>query len=121
MINKVQVMLVHAYASEDIKGKLEPFEYKFDSLKDDEVEIDVEYCGICHSDLHMLKNEWQITKYPIVPGHEIVGRVSAIGQNVSHLMVGQYVGVGWQARSCLMCDQCLSGNTIRYRAFPDSR
>ena len=106
-------MSVHAYASQDIKGKLEPFEYKFDSLKDDEVEIDVEYCGICHSDLHMLKNEWQITKYPIVPGHEIVGRVSAIGKNVDHLTVGQYVGVGWQARSCLICDQCLSGNHNR--------
>lgn len=106
-------MSVHAYASNDVNGKLEPFEYKFDSLKDDEVEIDVEYCGICHSDLHMLKNEWQITKYPIVPGHEIVGRVSAIGQNVNHLTVGQYVGIGWQARSCLICDQCLSGNHNR--------
>ncbi|MBA3750042.1 MAG: NAD(P)-dependent alcohol dehydrogenase [Nitrosopumilus sp.] len=101
---------IHAYASHKQDGKLEPFEYELGSLKPDEVEIDVEYCGICHSDLHMLKNEWGITQYPFVPGHEIVGKVSAVGEMVKHLKIGQYVGLGWRSRSCLVCDQCLSGN-----------
>jgi uncharacterized zinc-type alcohol dehydrogenase-like protein len=78
-------------------------------LKPDEVEIDVEYCGICHSDLSMLKNEWGFTRYPLVPGHEVIGKVAEIGEMVSHLEVGQPVGLGWRARSCLVCDQCLSG------------
>jgi alcohol/geraniol dehydrogenase (NADP+) len=76
-------------------------------LRPDEVEIDIEYCGICHSDFHMLKNGF-------VAGHEIIGKVSAIGGDmVSHLKIGQYVGVGWRARSCLICDQCLSGHHNR--------
>jgi uncharacterized zinc-type alcohol dehydrogenase-like protein len=106
-------MTVQAYAAHEAGGKLEPFEYELGSLKPDEVEIDVEYCGICHSDLSMLKNEWGFTRYPFVPGHEVVGRVSAIGNMVNHLNVGQYVGLGWRARSCLVCDQCLSGHHNR--------
>ena len=61
------------------------------------------------SDLSMLKNEWGFTQYPFVPGHEVIGIVTAIGNMVNHLKVGQYVGIGWRARSCLVCDQCLSG------------
>ncbi len=106
-------MTIQAYASPKLGDKLERFEYEVGSLKPDEIEINVEYCGICHSDLHMLKNEWGITHYPLVPGHEIVGKVSAIGDTVKHLKVGQYVGLGWNARSCLMCDQCLSGHHNR--------
>ena len=106
-------MTIQAYAAHNADGNLELFEYELGSLKPDEVEIDVEYCGICHSDLHMLKNEWGLTRYPLVPGHEIVGKISAIGGNVSHLGVGQYVGVGWRARSCLICDQCLTGHHNR--------
>lgn len=106
-------MTIQAYAAHKARGKLEPFEYELGSLKPDEIDIEIEYCGICHSDLHMLKNDWEITKYPLVPGHEIIGRVSAIGDMVSHLEVGQYVGVGWRARSCLICDQCLSGHHNR--------
>ena len=107
------VMTIHAYASHKPGGKLEAFEYDPGSLKSDEIEIDVEYCGICHSDFHMLKNEWGLTQYPFVPGHEVVGKVSAIGSMVKHLEIGQYVGLGWRARSCLICDQCLSGHHNR--------
>ena len=106
-------MAIQAYAASEIDGKLEPFEYESKTLKADEIEINVEYCGICHSDLHMLKNEWGITQYPFVPGHEIIGKVSAIGDIVKHLKVGQHVGLGWNARSCLICDQCLSGHHNR--------
>ena len=106
-------MKIQAYAAQQIAGKLEPFEYDLGPLKYDEVEVDVEYCGICHSDLHMLDNEWGITQYPFVPGHEIIGKISAIGNMVEHLQIGQYVGVGWRSRSCLICDQCNSGHHNR--------
>ena len=102
-------MNVQAYAAHEPNGKLQSFQYGLGDLKPDEVELDVEYCGICHSDLSMLKNEWGLTRYPFVPGHEIIGKVAAIGNTVNHLQVGQYVGLGWRARSCTVCDQCLSG------------
>ena len=102
-------MAIQAYAAHQAGSKLELFEYEVGSLKPDEVEIDVEYCGICRSDLSMLKNEWGISQYPLVPGHEVIGKVAEIGDMVNHLKVGQYVGLGWKARSCLVCDQCLSG------------
>ena len=106
-------MTIQAYAASEIGGELEPFEYEPGPLKADEIEINVEYCGICHSDLHMLKNDWGIAQYPLVPGHEIIGKVSAIGDIVKHLRLDQYVGVGWNARSCSICDQCLSGHHNR--------
>jgi alcohol/geraniol dehydrogenase (NADP+) len=106
-------MKVQAYAAHEARGKLESFEYELGSLKPDEVEIDVEYCGICYSDLSMLKNEWGFTRYPFVPGHEAIGKVAAIGNMVNHLEIGQYVGLGWRSRSCLVCDQCLSGHHNR--------
>jgi alcohol/geraniol dehydrogenase (NADP+) len=102
-------MKVHAFAATQQGSKLEPFEYELGPLEPDEVDIDIEYCGICHSDLHMLKNEWGITNYPFVPGHEIIGKVSEVGKMVTHLKTGQRVGVGWRSRSCQTCEQCLSG------------
>ena len=106
-------MKVQAFAAHKPGLKLESFEYELDSLNHDEVDIYIEYCGICHSDKSMLNNEWGLTKYPIVPGHEIIGKISDIGDQVKHLKVGQYVGVGWRARSCMICDQCLTGQHNR--------
>ena len=106
-------MKIQAYAAKRARDKLEYFEYDLGNIKPDEIEIDIEYCGICHSDLSMLNNDWGLTEYPIVPGHEIIGKVSEIGSMVEHLKVGQHVGIGWRARSCLVCDQCLSGNHHR--------
>jgi len=106
-------MNIQAYAAHEPSGKLESFQYELGALKPDEVELDIEYCGICHSDLSMLKNEWGLTRYPFVPGHEIIGKVAAMGNMVNHLKVGQYAGLGWRARSCLVCDQCLSGHHNR--------
>jgi uncharacterized zinc-type alcohol dehydrogenase-like protein len=74
------------------------------------VEIKVTHCGLCHSDLSMLDNEWGISKYPFVPGHEAVGTVVATGQEAKGLKVGQRVGVGWSSSSCLSCPECLSGS-----------
>jgi len=106
-------MKIHAYAAHKAGDQLQPFDYTVDALKPDEVEIDIEYCGICHSDLSMLNNDWGITHYPFVPGHEIIGKISAVGNMVKHLNIGQYVGLGWRARSCLICDQCISGHHNR--------
>lgn len=102
--------MIKAYAATEAGGKLEPFEYDPGSLQDTQVEINVEYCGICHSDLSMLDNEWGISNYPFVPGHEVIGRVGAIGAAVKSLKVGQQVGLGWFSSSCMMCEWCLSGN-----------
>ncbi|MCP6757829.1 MAG: NAD(P)-dependent alcohol dehydrogenase [Fischerella sp. CENA71] len=79
-------------------------------LKTQEVEIQVEYCGICHSDLTMLDNKWGLTQYPFVPGHEVIGTVAAVGDAVTKVRVGQRVGLGWFSRSCLQCNCCVSGD-----------
>ncbi len=75
----------------------------------EEVEIAVEHCGLCHSDLSMLHNEWGITQFPAVLGHEIIGRVTAVGPSARGVAVGQRVGVGWNSGSCMHCRQCKSG------------
>lgn len=103
-------MTIKAYAVQEPGGKLEPFEYDPGALGKEEVEIDVEYCGICHSDLSMLENEWGISQYPLVPGHEIVGTIASVGDAVTTLEVGQRVGLGWYANSCMHCEWCLGGD-----------
>lgn len=100
---------VRAYAALEAKGKLSQFEYTLPDLKTHEIDIDVKYCGICHSDLSMLDNDWHITSYPFVPGHEVVGHVRAIGSEVTHLSIGDAVGLGWNSASCYYCDHCMSG------------
>ncbi|MEA5471406.1 NADPH-dependent aldehyde reductase Ahr [Spirulina sp. 06S082] len=102
--------MIRAYAAREAKGQLEPFEYDPGVLDREEVEIAVEFCGICHSDLSMLDNEWGMTQYPFVPGHEVVGTIAAVGEGVQNLKVGQRVGLGWFSRSCTSCEWCMSGN-----------
>ncbi|MEC4805162.1 MAG: NAD(P)-dependent alcohol dehydrogenase [Jaaginema sp. PMC 1079.18] len=103
-------MTIKAYAAQEAGGKLEPFEYDPGALGDEQVEIAVEYCGICHSDLSMLDNEWQMSEYPLVPGHEVVGKITAVGDRVQHLQVGQTVGLGWFSNSCMSCEWCNTGD-----------
>ena len=79
-------------------------------LGDEEVEIAVEHCGICHSDLSVLNNDWGISQYPAVLGHEVVGRITAVAPNAKGLSVGRRVGVGWYSGSDMHCRQCMSGN-----------
>lgn len=102
--------MIKAYAAFEPKGRLKPFEYDPGKLGDNEVEIDVQYCGICHSDLSMINNEWNLTQYPIVPGHEIIGTISSSGKNVKNLKIGDVVGLGWHSGYCMTCDSCLSGD-----------
>ena len=101
---------IHAYAAKEAGGALKPFEYDAGPLKSDEIEIDVVACGICHSDLSMLDNDWDQSVYPLVPGHEVVGTIAAVGDSVDHLRPGQTVGLGWVSRSCMTCRHCMSGD-----------
>ncbi len=101
---------INAFAATSAKGALKPFAYDPGELKPDQVEIAVRYCGICHSDLSMLDNDWGMTQYPFVPGHEAVGTIVAMGPEVRGLRMGQTVGLGWYAGSCLHCQQCLAGD-----------
>ncbi len=102
--------MIRAYAASSASAPLQPFEYDPGVLAPDQVEIAVSYCGVCHSDLSMLNNEWGRTRYPFVGGHEVVGTIAAVGQNVAHLGLGQRVGLGWYSASCMHCAQCLSGS-----------
>jgi alcohol/geraniol dehydrogenase (NADP+) len=101
---------IKAFAATEKGAALTPYEFNAGPLQDEQVEIAVDYCGICHSDLSMLDNEWGQSKYPLVPGHEVAGRIVAMGDNVKGLKTGQRVGLGWFSQSCLSCPQCLSGD-----------
>ena len=92
------------------KGQLTKGEITLPPLGDDQVEIAVEYCGLCHSDLSMLNNDWGLTQYPFVPGHEVIGKITAVGPHVKTHRPGQTVGLGWYSASCMACFQCMSGN-----------
>jgi uncharacterized zinc-type alcohol dehydrogenase-like protein len=86
--------------------------YKYDpgALRADEVEIKISHCGVCYSDVHLIDNDWGISKYPFIPGHEIVGTVVAVGSAVKDRAMGERVGVGWQADSCGICEWCRQGD-----------
>ena len=101
---------IKAYASLGKGQPLTPYEYEPGPLGPEQVEIKVEYCGICHSDLSMLDNEWGFSKYPLIAGHEVVGTVTATGPQAKRVKVGDRVGLGWNSGSCLSCPQCLAGD-----------
>ncbi len=101
---------IQAWAAMTAKAELEPFAFDPGPLKADEVEVAVEHCGICHSDLSLIGNEWKTSVFPLVPGHEIIGRITALGPQAKGLSVGQRVGIGWNAESCLHCRPCMSGD-----------
>ena len=102
--------MIKAYAAFEPGGELKPFEYDPGPIAPQQVEIEIEHCGICHSDLSMLDNAWGIAKFPLVPGHEVVGTIAAVGPGVSHLQPGQRVGLGWHSGYCMTCPSCLSGD-----------
>lgn len=102
--------MFRAYAARSPGGRLESFEYDPGPLGDQDVEVSVDYCGLCHSDLSMIDNEWGSTQYPLVPGHEGVGKIVALGNRVRNLRLGQLVGIGWQSGACMTCETCMSGD-----------
>ncbi|CAN6227622.1 unnamed protein product [Urochloa humidicola] len=97
---------VAGWAAMNESGKVEPFIFKRRENGVDDVMIKVQYCGMCHTDIHFMKNHWDITMYPIVPGHEITGVVTKVGANVSSFKAGDRVGVGCLVEACLACDHC---------------
>lgn len=103
-------MKVNGYAALGPKEKLTPFSYELGTIGPEQVDIKVSYCGICHSDLSMINNDWGMTQYPMVPGHEIIGEIVAVGNAVKNVKVGGKVGLGWQSGSCMSCDQCMDGH-----------
>lgn len=102
--------MIKAYAALAPAADLTLIEYEPGPLGRQDVEIDIDYCGICHSDLSMIHNEWGMSAYPLVAGHEVVGRVAAVGADVTHLQSGQVVGLGWHSRYCQVCSSCGSGD-----------
>lgn len=102
--------MIKAYAAMEAGAEFVPFEYEPGLLAADDIDIDVESCGICHSDLSMLDNEWGFTQYPFVGGHEVIGTIKAVGEKVTHLSVGQRVGLGWHSAYCNTCKTCQSGD-----------
>lgn len=100
---------VVGYAAKKAKGPLASYSFKRREPLDHDIVIDIQYCGICHSDIHQVKDEWGGSTFPIVPGHEIAGIVSQVGSKVSHFTVGDRVGVGCFVDSCRRCSPCCKG------------
>ncbi|GAB7128236.1 NAD(P)-dependent alcohol dehydrogenase [Silvimonas sp. JCM 19000] len=98
-----------AYAATSATTPLGPFRFNRRTPRNDDVSIEILYCGVCHSDLHTARNDWGWSSYPVVPGHEIVGRVTAVGSDVKNFKVGDHVGVGCMVDSCGHCASCNSG------------
>lgn len=98
-----------SYAAQSATENLAPLEISRREVLENDVKIDIEYCGVCHSDIHMARSEWGPTVYPVVPGHEIVGRISEIGSNVTNFKAGDLVGVGCLVDSCQTCSSCGEG------------
>ncbi|WP_168014740.1 NAD(P)-dependent alcohol dehydrogenase [Halomonas salinarum] len=112
----------NAYAAHSAETDLAPFSFERRTPRADDVSIEIDYCGVCHSDLHFARNDWGMSQYPLVPGHEIVGRVTAVGSDVTKYKVGDVVGVGCMVDSCRHCSACkddleqycLEGMTMTY-------
>lgn len=116
---------VLGYGIQKAKTKLAPYNFERRDLRNNDVEIDILYCGVCHSDIHQVENDWGVSHYPLVPGHEIIGKVIRVGSSVTKFTIGDIVGVGCMVDSCQHCDPCKhgleqyceEGNTQTYNDF----
>jgi len=100
---------IHGYAAQSATTPLTPHTFERRDPRADDVVIDILYCGVCHSDIHSARNEWGNARYPLVPGHEIIGKVVSVGDKVTAFKPGQMVGVGCIVDSCRHCDACQEG------------
>jgi uncharacterized zinc-type alcohol dehydrogenase-like protein len=101
---------IHGLAVHAAGAHLLPYKYDPGNLQANEVEIKISHCGVCHSDVALIDNDWGVSKYPFIPGHEIVGTVVAVGADVRDRKMGERVGIGWQADSCGVCEWCRQGD-----------
>ena len=101
---------IHGLAVHAAGAQLLPYKYDPGELQANEVEVKISHCGVCRSDVHLIDNDWGMSKYPFVPGHEIVGTVVGMGADVKDRKVGERVGIGWQADSCGVCEWCRQGD-----------
>ena len=104
-MSEIRGLAVHAAGAQLLAYKYDPGD-----LKANEVEVKISHCGVCHSDVHLIDNDWGVSKYPFIPGHEIVGSVVAVGAEVKNHKIGERVGIGWQADSCGVCEWCRQGD-----------
>jgi uncharacterized zinc-type alcohol dehydrogenase-like protein len=98
------------YAAQSAKSVLAPYNFQRREVGPHDILIDIQYCGVCHSDLHQVRDEWGGSIYPMVPGHEIVGKISRVGEQVKNFKVGELAGVGCFVDSCRQCASCQAGN-----------
>jgi alcohol dehydrogenase (NADP+) len=103
------MFITKSYAAQTEKSPLEPFWFQRRDPLTSDVQIEILYCGVCHSDLHQTRNEWRRTIYPCVPGHEIIGRVVKVGSEVKRFKVGDLAAVGCMVDSCRVCGSCEAG------------
>lgn len=116
---------VKGYAAQDAETDLAPWDFERREVGPHDVQFDILYCGVCHSDLHQIKNDWFPGIFPMVPGHEIVGRIVKVGEHVKNFKVGQLAGTGCMVDSCQVCENCkqdleqycLEGNTQTYNGM----
>ena len=104
-MTEIKGLAAHAAGAE-----LLSFRYKVSELAPHEVEVKISHCGVCYSDVHLIDNDWGISKYPFIPGHEIVGTITGVGSAVLDRKHGERVGIGWQADSCGICEWCRQGD-----------
>jgi uncharacterized zinc-type alcohol dehydrogenase-like protein len=117
------------YAAQDAQSPLAPFQFERREVKPHDVQFDILYCGVCHSDLHQIRDEWGGSIFPMVPGHEIVGRVTAVGDHVTKFKVGDLAAVGCIVDSCRHCENCeegleqycLNGNSQTYNGLEQDK
>ena len=100
---------IDAYASKNAKSPLESYPIQRRLVASHDVQIEIDYCGVCHTDLHFVNNDWGMSEYPVVPGHEIVGRVSEVGTDVKQFKIGDVAAIGCMVKSCGECQSCISG------------
>ncbi|MGA8938732.1 MAG: NAD(P)-dependent alcohol dehydrogenase [Acidobacteriaceae bacterium] len=101
---------IRGLATHAAGAQLVPYKYSVEALGPHEVEVKISHCGVCFSDIHLIDNDWGMSKYPFIPGHEIVGTVTGAGSEVRDLKLGDRVGIGWQADSCGICEWCRQGD-----------
>ena len=109
---------VSGYAAQSQTTPVAPWEFTRRDPRPDDVSIDILYCGVCHTDIHQTRNDWGYSSFPMVPGHEIIGRVSAIGPDVTNFTIGETVGVGVLVDSCRECSSCLAGLEVYCEKYP---